>query len=279
MNCKICQQPSNFIFEKNILLKYPVKYHQCTNCGFIQTDEVFWLKEAYENAITSLDIGILVRNNFLVENISRIIDVCFPKANIFLDFAGGYGLFVRSMRDKGYNFFRQDYFCENIFSKHFDLEDITETQFDIVTAFEVFEHLENPLEEIEKISKYSSTIIFSTDLVPSTIPEIENWVYIAHETGQHIAFYTEKSLQIIAEKLEKNYYRNGNLHIFTNEIFTTKQIEVGLKGKIKSRYLFGLIKIKNKKLKNNRESYQHRDYLKIKEILRKESETSTVFES
>ncbi len=279
MNCKICQQQSNYIFEKKILLKYPVKYHQCTNCGFVQTDEIFWLKEAYENAITSLDIGILVRNNFLVENISKIIDICFPKSNIFLDFAGGYGLFVRSMRDKGYNFFRQDFFCENIFSKHFDLEDITETKFDIVTAFEVFEHLENPLEEIQNISKYSKNLIFSTDLVPSTITEIENWVYIAHETGQHIAFYTEKSLQIIAEKLGKNYYRNGNLHIFTNEIFTTKQIEVGLKAKTKSRYLFGLIKVKNKKLKNNRESYQHRDYLKIKEILREGSGTSNVVEN
>jgi hypothetical protein len=279
MNCKICEQECNYIFEKNVLLKYSVKYHQCSNCGFIQTDKVFWLKEAYENAITSLDIGILERNKFLLEKITQIIDTLFPKSQIYLDFAGGYGLFVRSMRDRGYNFFRQDYFCENIFAKHFDLEDISERTYDVVTAFEVFEHLDHPLKEILKIAKYSENIIFSTDIVPSNVKEIENWVYIAHETGQHIAFYTQKSLEIIAEKLGKKYYRNGNVHLFTNEIFATKKIVDAFNSKNYSRYVFGLVKIKRNKHKINRESYQHRDYLKIKEILKKNSETSVFLDN
>ena len=272
MNCKICQHESNYIFEKEILLKYPVKYYQCTNCGFLQTDKVFWLKEAYENAITSLDIGILDRNEFLKKEVSNIIDICFPEAEIFLDFAGGYGLFVRSMRDKGYDYYRQDYFCENIFANHFDVDDISETRFDIVTAFEVFEHLDEPLDEIEKISNYSENIIFSTDLVPSNNSDIENWIYIAHETGQHIAFYTERTLQIVAKKLGKNYYRKGNLHVFTNKIFTPKQVGSAFEDQSKKRYLFGLIKKTPKKFTTKKESYQHRDYLKIKEILKRNSE-------
>lgn len=270
MNCKICQHKTQFIFEKNILLKYPTKYYRCENCGFIQTDEVHWLKEAYQNAITSLDIGILNRNKFLLEHISKIIDICFPETEIFLDFAGGYGLFVRSMRDQGYNYFRQDYFCENIFATHFDIEDLPVKTFDIVTAFEVFEHLDNPLEEIEKILQFSENLIFSTDLVPENTTDLENWVYIAHETGQHIAFYTEKSLKIIADRFGKKYYRKENIHIFTNKIFTKEQISLALDPS-PSPSLLSFWKKKSKKYKIPRESYQHRDYLHIKEILRKNS--------
>ncbi|MCU7618347.1 class I SAM-dependent methyltransferase [Chryseobacterium sp. PBS4-4] len=271
MECKICKQPSHKIFEKTVLVKYLVDYHQCSNCGFIQTDDPFWLKEAYENAITSLDIGILNRNDFLKENVSKMIDCLFPEAQFFLDFAGGYGLFVRAMRDKGYNFYRQDIYCENLFSKHFDIEDLNESNFDLVTAFEVFEHLENPLLEIENILKYSKHLIFSTDIIPQTVSEVENWVYIAAETGQHIAFYSERSLQIVAQKFSKNYYRKGNLHIFTNKTFSQVQVDVALNDKTEYSYFFGLIK---KKIGTNypqRESYQHRDYLKIKEILNEEA--------
>ena len=270
MKCKICTHQSEKIFEKIVLLKYKSNYNQCTNCGFIQTDEPVWLEEAYNTAITSLDIGILNRNEFLKKEITKIIDCCFPNAKIFLDFAGGYGLFVRSMRDKGFNFYRQDIYCDNLFAKNFDLDDIPQKKFDIVTAFEVFEHLENPLEEIANILNYSDHLIFSTDLVPATIAEIENWVYIAQETGQHISFYTEKSLRMIADKFGKNYYRKGNIHIFTSNKLTEEQIKFALKDQSPT-FLFGLIKKRSKKYKVNRESYQEKDYFLIKEILQKKA--------
>ncbi len=62
MNCKICNAVSTEIFEKRILNKYTSQYYQCNACDFIQTDEPIWLQEAYNNAITSLDIGLLNRN-------------------------------------------------------------------------------------------------------------------------------------------------------------------------------------------------------------------------
>ena len=66
MKCKICGENSPKIFEKKVLVKYEVSYHQCSNCQFVQTEESFWLDEAYKSAITSLDIGILLRNTFLI---------------------------------------------------------------------------------------------------------------------------------------------------------------------------------------------------------------------
>ena len=269
VKCKICNNDSNKIFDKIILLKYKANYYQCSNCKFIQTDEPFWLPEAYANAITLLDIGILNRNEYLKKEIGDIIDICFPNGEVFLDFAGGYGLFVRSMRDKGYNFYRQDVYCENLFASYFDVEDIDRKSFDLVTAFEVMEHLENPILEIGNMLKYGQDLIFSTDLIPKTIPEIENWVYIAQETGQHIAFYSEKSLQLVAEYFGKRYYRKENIHIFTVEILSQSQIDLVMNGETEISKCFGLKKKKLKKPFIYRESYQERDYLYIKEMLYK----------
>ncbi len=267
MQCKICGESTSKIFEKKVLLQYQVGYHQCSNCQFVQTDEPFWLDEAYKSAITSLDIGILIRNSFLLEHVSKIIDTCFPKAQNFLDYAGGYGLFVRSMRDKGYDFYRQDIYCDNLFANYFDIEDLDISTFDIVTAFEVFEHLAKPLEEIEGILKFSDHLIFSTEVVPDTPTEIENWVYIAQETGQHVAFYSEKSLKIIADKFGKNYYRKGNLHIYTDLVFSQAQIDFALKDISTEKSLFGLVKKQITNFNVARESFHLRDHLKIKKIL------------
>src|SRR5262245_33277870 len=137
MKCKICNSPSEEIFRKIVLQKYDVGYYKCTECSFVQTQEVTWLEEAYQSAITSLDIGLLSRNIHLKEVISKIIDCCFPEAKTMLDYAGGYGTFTRLMRDKGYNFYNQDDYCENIFAKHFDIKDANQKKFDLVTGFEV----------------------------------------------------------------------------------------------------------------------------------------------
>ncbi len=268
MNCKICNGVSEKIFDKIILQKYKSNYYKCVSCSFIQTDEPIWLKEAYGSAITSLDIGLLYRNNFLVDEISKIIDCCFIDATIMLDFAGGYGNFVRLMRDKGYDFYRQDVYCENLFAKHFDITDIEIKKFDLVTAFEVLEHLQNPIKEIETILNYSENAIFSTELIPESNSEAENWWYIAQETGQHIAFYSRKSMEIIAEKFGKNYYyKNNNIHLFTNKTFEKDQINYALKGKNKKKYLFGLIKKKIKEFNINRESLLQKDFDHIKSLL------------
>lgn len=271
MDCKICKSKTNKIFEKEILLKYPVSYYQCENCGFIQTEKPYWLKEAYSDAITSLDIGILDRNKFLLKEIPKIINTFFPNSQIYLDFAGGYGLFARSMRDLGFDFYRQDIYCENLFAKHFDINDIAINSFDVVTAFELVEHLENPIQEIESILKYSDNFIFSTELIPEN-QNVENWIYIAEETGQHIAFYTKKSLEIISEKFGKSYYNKGHLHIFTSDKISQEQIDYAIKDidiiTVKRKFL-GTKKVKNIKFIKERESYQERDYLKIKEILKK----------
>jgi len=133
----------------------------------------------------------------------------------FLDFGGGYGLFVRRMRDLGLNFKLHDAHCENIFAKGHEVDIEGPLKFELLTAFEVVEHLTHPLQTFETFKRLSPNILFSTSIVPEPAPSIENWWYYAPEYGQHISFYTLRSLQIIAARLGLKLYSYGDLHYMT----------------------------------------------------------------
>ncbi len=216
MKCKICDTTSAEFTVKKILSKYDVEYYQCPNCNFIQTEEPHWLNEAYNNAITHLDIGLVFRNEYLSPVVTTIINLFFKPDSKFLDYGGGYGLFVRMMRDRGFDFYRQDIFCENLFAKHFDITDLpVNTKFDLLTAFEVFEHLTDPLPEVEKMFSYSDSILFSTELQPVDKNSLENWWYFTPETGQHISLYSLASLHKIAERFNLQLLSHNNLHLLS----------------------------------------------------------------
>ena len=216
MKCKICEAESFYLASAKVLNKYDVSYFQCTNCRFVQTEDPYWLEEAYASPIAYSDAGLVFRNYMLSRVASNIIAKIFnPEAN-FLDCGGGYGLFVRLMRDINYKFFWQDKYCENIFAQGFEANLQEGETYEVVTSFEVFEHFVNPLAEISELLKYSKNILFSTELLPDSDPKPEEWWYYAPHEGQHISFYTPQSLSILADRLGLNLYSNGSsLHLLT----------------------------------------------------------------
>ncbi len=50
-------------------------------------------------------------------------------------------MFVRLMRDNGFDFYRSDRQCENLFAKGFEASLDVSPSYELLTAFEVFEHL------------------------------------------------------------------------------------------------------------------------------------------
>lgn len=62
MKCKICNQENSAIFSSQILNKYSIEYFYCDNCNFLQTEEPYWLDEAYANSINQSDVGYMNRN-------------------------------------------------------------------------------------------------------------------------------------------------------------------------------------------------------------------------
>lgn len=70
--------------------KYDIQYFRCSQCGFVQTEEPFWLEEAYSSAIGDSDVGLAARNYTLKEIIPAILKICFNNTTInHLDFGGG----------------------------------------------------------------------------------------------------------------------------------------------------------------------------------------------
>ena len=218
MKCKICESESFYFANANILNKYNAAYFKCTNCGFVQTEEPYWLEEAYSQPIAETDSGLVFRNYMLARIATNIITKIFnPNAN-FLDYAAGYGLFVRLMRDISFNFDWYDKYCENIFAKGWEASLQDDRRYELITAFEVFEHFINPVDEINKLLKYSRNILFSTELLPENQPKPQEWWYYAPHEGQHISLYTPKSLSILAERLGLNLYSNGSsIHLLTEK--------------------------------------------------------------
>ncbi|WP_353720233.1 class I SAM-dependent methyltransferase [Dyadobacter sp. 676] len=192
------------------------------------------MNEAYNSAITSLDIGLVGRNIGISKRLSSLILSHFDREGHFLDYGGGYGMLVRIMRDCGFDFHRFDTYCENIFARHFDLHDSSVRKFELLTAFELFEHLENPVEELEKMLEFSDSIFFSTELVPARkLTSARDWWYFTPETGQHIALYSERSLDTLARKFGCNFYTDGRtLHLITRRRINPSLFRLSLNPKV-----------------------------------------------
>lgn len=246
LHCKICAKSVTKIFQAQLLGKHTVNYFYCSWCEFLCTEEPYWLDEAYANAITEADIGLLSRNNRHVEIISTLLFKFWQTKITCLDYAGGYGVFTRGMRDVGFDFYWTDPYAQNLFAKNFTIKEAPTKKFDVITSFESFEHFANPWDEITNILTHSSSIIFSTNLLPHPIPQPNDWWYYTLHTGQHISFYSYKTLEYIATKIGLNFYTYGGLHIFTEKILHQKQIEFSINW---SRFYFQLwVRYKNKSL-------------------------------
>ena len=218
MICKICNQNVIEYGSAILLNEFKVRYFQCGNCGYIFTESPYWIGDAYSNPINESDIGIIQRN-IRISYLSRaVITLFFNSHKTFLDFGGGYGIFTRMMRDAGYNFYHYDEHCENLFAKQFEILINENKAFELLTAFELLEHIESPVEFLGKLLQYSSNILISTELLPSPKPVLDEWWYFGLEHGQHISFFTRRSLELMANFYDRNLVSDGKkFHLITKK--------------------------------------------------------------
>ena len=105
------------------------------------------------------------------------------------------------MRDAGLNFFWHDLYSDNLLARGFEA---AKGSYDAAVAFEVLEHTTNPLKFLlDQKNNYgfSRLVFLVTCFVDANIPD-KDWWYWAFETGQHISFFTERSLHYMAKCLE-----------------------------------------------------------------------------
>ncbi len=243
MQCKICEKENEKTFNAKILKKYDISYYHCHRCGFLQTEEPYWLDEAYKSPINISDTGYMQRNISFCKKVSIFLFLFFDKRSSYLDYAAGYGVFVRMMRDVGFDFYWDDKYTENLFCRGFENNS---SQYDAITTFESFEHFDDPIKEIESMLLQSRNIIFSTELLPDKVPYPNDWWYYGLTHGQHISFYSHKTLEFIAKKYNLNYSSIGSLHFFTQKKIPYCKLQVIRGGSKVGLYKLIQIKLKSK---------------------------------
>ncbi len=208
----------SYAFTALLLKKYNVSYRQCPNCGLLQTEDPFWLNEAYGDAVGISDTGLLMRNLRLSKQLAGLLYFGFNATDAFLDVAGGYGLLTRLMRDYGFDYYWEDLHCSNLIARGFEA-DKSSKPFSALSAFEVLEHVYNPLSFIQnKINQHGCrTFIFTTELYDGNVIPPKEWWYYSFKAGQHITFYNSKTLETLAARLGLQFYTINGLHIFTDK--------------------------------------------------------------
>ena len=226
MNCCICDCPMHYAFSCTLLGRYHVAYYQCPGCGLFKTEEPYWLEEAYKSAIADADTGLLVRNLLNQQRAAVVLQHLFKGKGRFLDLGGGYGVFTRLMRDAGFDCYTTDKYCPNLMAKGF--EPSPGFKADGLFAFEVFEHIPDPRHYLEKMfARYGCrTLIFSTELYANPVPSAD-WWYLAKEGGQHITFYSARTLEALARVSNCRYVAMGcDFHMITDRSLSRLDIKV-----------------------------------------------------
>jgi hypothetical protein len=221
MKCKICGRDAQRQFTARVLDKHSGDFYSCCHCGFLFAADPVWLDEAYGESITVYDTGIMWRNNRLAKITAALLFHLFDKGGRFLDYAGGYGILTRLMRDSGFEFYWHDPYSQNLVARGFEAD--FADSFELVTSFESFEHFFDPRREIEKMLGLSRNILFTTELMPSPIPAPSDWWYYGFAHGQHIAFYAETTLDCLAATYNLHRYSYKDVHLLT-ERPVSKQI-------------------------------------------------------
>lgn len=199
-----------------VLHKHDVWYERCEGCGSLQTETPYWLAEAYRSNIAVSDVGAVNRCLSSRAMVWLILTATRMRSARLLDFGGGSGLLCRLLRDVGIDAWTCDAFGQADYARLFKIEhtSLSDVRSSVITAFEVFEHLARPEEELSEIfSMNPRLLIASTEVYHPGIDR--DWWYLSPSTGQHVFFYSAEALSRLAGRFGYELYSRGGIHVFS----------------------------------------------------------------
>lgn len=210
--CRLCGGALALQFRLRVLGQHSVAYFRCESCASLQTEQPYWLEQAYQaNNLSNLDTGAAQRN---LHNLAS----CWSIAKLFnfrnvLDVGGGDGLLCRLLRDYELNCFVHDKYASPTYAQGFDVPDFTHP--DMIVAFEVIEHYADPRQELNELfARRPKALLVSTGIFDAQGPD---WWYLAPESGQHIFFYSRSALQLIARTHHYELLIAGDYQLFLQQ--------------------------------------------------------------
>lgn len=216
-DCRICNARADSFAHATILNRHEIEYFRCRDCEFIQTETPYWLDEAYADAIVSTDVGLISRNEKVASIVDRTLKYIYPGAKRTVDYGGGYGMLTRMLRDRGHDCSIYDPYCDNLFAAGFEAK-LDQERFELLTAFEVFEHLAEPHKDLQILDRMADHWLISTELVPHPAPQPNEWWYYVLDGGQHVSLWSVRALQAVASQYKRQLVttRRG-IHLLSAE--------------------------------------------------------------
>jgi hypothetical protein len=179
----------------------------------VQTEHPYWLERAYAESINDSDTGIMARNQNNVNIVLITLLVIGRLGDRVVDFAGGYGILTRLLRDIGVTALWSDSFSKNLLARGFEHNG---EPAGLVTAFESFEHFVDPGKELDRMLAIAPNVLLSTEIIADPVPPFNQWWYYGREHGQHIGFYTLDTLRMLAERRNAHLVSDGHsYHLIT----------------------------------------------------------------
>jgi hypothetical protein len=190
ITCRLCGGISKFSFVKKILSKYEVGYYLCEDCGSLQTEEPYWLEEAYDPINEKFDTGQLVRTFHNAVFLKAILTHLDLLGCHLIDYGCGSGLLTRFMRDIGVDAWGFDSYSAPRLSMGFHVDTLEGAT--VINLCEVAEHFDSPKKYFDEIFSHSPDIL----VMQTNLLEVvdEGWDYLAVDHGQHIFFYSLKGI-------------------------------------------------------------------------------------
>jgi len=181
----------------------PVYYYRCTACGFVFAPEICsWSKEQFRDEIYNEEYirfdpdFVEIRPAANAGMLSRSFHAFRERLKI-LDYGGGQGRMADLLSKVGFDASCYDPFYD-------EKPDQLAADFDLITAFEVFEHTTAPRQLVEDVVgflKPDGVFLFSTLVSDGNIKENSrlSWWYASPRNG-HISIFTQKSLQLLGDQ-------------------------------------------------------------------------------
>lgn len=194
--CRLCGGEAPRAFGLTYLRHVPVDLHLCSSCGSLQTQYPHWLDEAYADQRPVRDVGMAARTEAMRALTLLTIRALGLKRPTLFDWGGGNGLLVRMLRDAGVDAYRSDKYVANYYAVGFDVAEGAKA--DMMTAFEVFEHSDDPRTLMDEMTAHRPDyILLSTDLYRG---QGADWPYIHRDSGKHVFFYSEQGMAMLAAR-------------------------------------------------------------------------------
>ena len=214
---------SQFLFTQKVLGKYDANYYLDPKCGYIFIDSPFWLDEAYKSAISALDTGLLARNIRNIDVVGKSIIQDTLNCARGVDLGGGIGVFVRGMRDSGFEFYWTDAYADNALARGFEAEI---GEYDVAAAFEVLEHIQNPIAFLidAKVRYKFSTCFFSATCFSEDAIPARDWWYWVFEIGSAYQFFFNEISPVDGQRVEHgSYHIKDDIYAFSTHPIRSQQ--------------------------------------------------------